>query len=225
MWLVVCERGGRLGCGRGFALGAGGSRGLLQAGAVYASVRVVRVMAAGYPEAGRARAGFRGIRERGIRGRWWWAAVVVGGRARAGVWVSGRARGVVGAAERARRDPREARRARRESRRGWSGRARAESADAARRRRNRDVAGVRGRACRETGAGAVYIWPLIVSRDEGGLCTWLLTYYQDIRAKLAYTQCRTSINKLKHRWKLGKMKKKGNRNHPSFEMEPESYLS
>jgi hypothetical protein len=24
---------------------------------------------------------------------------------------------------------------------------------------------VRGRACRETGAGAVYIWPLIVSRD------------------------------------------------------------
>ena len=67
-----------------------------------ASVRVVRVMAAGYPEAGRARAGFRGIRERGIRGRWWWAAVVVGGRARAGVWVSGRARGVVGAAERAR---------------------------------------------------------------------------------------------------------------------------
>jgi hypothetical protein len=60
----------------------------------------------------------------------------------------------------------EARRARRESRRGWSGRARAESADAARRRRNRDVAGVRGRACRETGAGAVYIWPLIVSRDK-----------------------------------------------------------
>lgn len=30
---------------------------------------------------------------------------------------------------------------------------------------------------------------------------------------------------IKHRWKLGKMKKKGNRNHASFEMEPESYLS
>jgi hypothetical protein len=48
------------------------------------SVRVVSVMAAGFPEAGCARAGFRGIRERGICG-----AEVVGGRARAWVWVSG----------------------------------------------------------------------------------------------------------------------------------------
>jgi hypothetical protein len=32
MRLVVCERGWRPGCGRGFALGVGGSRGLLQAG-------------------------------------------------------------------------------------------------------------------------------------------------------------------------------------------------